>query len=413
MDYILHNARSGAAHLLDLAWAAVGGSASATIRTDADGPTLSALVVRYPTGWAVHGLSDEPGVTFNGTPLRVTDRATPHPDAELVVGFDPFRFLAAGGPAEPAPPAAEPPPCAVYVRYPDGLEECRAVDHDLLFGRRSVCHVRLPDRRLSRLSALLAAHGGAWYLHRLARCPVVRNGEPVEGFTRIADGDELLIGPLVVRVELAAPTAVTPAASANTSATYADEMSDTIAPGAVADLGTLHAAGTRLDQWLRNQLSAASSHDGIGGWLEAQREKLHRFWYDTPEATTARALRAGGRPGEAFAVLDRAIRLRPDSPTLLRELYRLYESTGLTDLCYRPLRRIEKLADAHGGSDAWVLESLAKVCERLGPQSPEMFDRAVAYWTKLEAATGVCRTRERTSALAERALRDGGYAAAR
>lgn len=405
MDYILHNPRTGEAHLLDPAHATVGASSRATVRTEPDGPTLAALVVRYPGGWAVHGLSDDPGVTFNGTPLRVNDRTTPHPDAELAVGIDTFRFLAAGGPADPVAPDAVPPACAVYVRYPDGLEECRAVDHDLLFGRRSVCHVRLPDHRLSRLTALLAAHGGAWYLHRLARCPLARNGELVEDFTPVGDGDELMIGPLVVRVELAAAAATVPAAR-DTSLTHAEEMADTVAPGELADLGTLHAAGVRLDQWLRERVLALPAHAGIGGWLEAQKEKLQRFWYDTPEATTARALRAGGRPGEAFAVLDRAIRLRPDSPTLLRELYRLYESTGLTDLCYRPLRQIEKLAAVHGESDPWVLESLARVCERLGGQSPEMFDRAVAYWTKLETTTGASHARERTAVLAERALRE-------
>ena len=54
-------------------------------------------------------------------------------------------------------------------------------------------------------------------------------------------------------------------------------------------------------------------------------------------------------------------------------VYRLYESVGLTDLCYRPLRQIEKLAAARGGSDVWVLEALARVCERLGLKPRQAF----------------------------------------
>src|SRR5581483_997301 len=125
-----------------------------------------------------------------------------------------------------------------------------------------------------------------------------------------------------------------------------------------------------------------------------------RFWRDTPETTAARGLRAAGRFADAFAILDRAVRARPDSPELLRELYRLYDAAGLTDLCYRPLRQIEKLAAARGVPDPWVLETLARVCERLGRRDSAMFDRALGYWTKLEAATGVSYARERAAAMA-------------
>jgi hypothetical protein len=151
---------------------------------------------------------------------------------------------------------------------------------------------------------------------------------------------------------------------------------------------------------------------GLGGWLGAQRDRLRRFWLDTPETTAARSLRAAGRPEEAFAVLDRAIRARPDSPDLLRELYRLYDAIGFIDLCFRPLRQIEKLATARGQQDNWVLETLARLCERLGRDSPSMIDRAISYWSKLEAATGISYSRQKTDALAIRALREGGYAGA-
>lgn len=404
MDYLLHNSQTGDARLLDPPWATVGSAPYVTLRT-ADGPHLAALVVRYPAGWVVHGLSDDPGVLLNRTPLGVNARATPWPGDELVVGQERLRFVSAAGKPEPPRVAADPPPCFAYVRYPDGMEECRAVDHDLLFGRRSICHVHLNDKRLSRLSALLASHAGKWYLHALAQCPVSCNGDTVEGFTPIDDGDELRVGPLVVRVELRVPQ--TPA-QAESQDSYDTEI------GPATDDGIeppFQAAALALDNWLRRVSPATTTPppSGLSRWFGAQRNKLQRFWYDTPDATAARAMRSAGKVAEAFALLDKAIRARPDSPQLLRELYRLYDSQGMTDLCYRPLRQIEKLADGQGGSDAWVLEALARVCERLADQNPGMLDRAVTYWNKVEAATGVSRARERSTLLASRALRANGF----
>ena len=133
----------------------------------------------------------------------------------------------------------------------------------------------------------------------------------------------------------------------------------------------------KLDRWLKGQEPAPVPREGIGGWLGAQKAKLSRFWFDTPETTHARGLRTAGRFADAFAILDRAVRARPDGPELLRELYRLHDAAGLRDLCYRPLRQIEKLAEARVAPDRWVLEELAKLCERLGQSEPAMFDRAM------------------------------------
>ena len=56
-----------------------------------------------------------------------------------------------------------------------------------------------------------------------------------------------------------------------------------------------------------------------------------------------------------------------------------------------------------------MLEALAKLCERLGAERASMFDRALAYWSKLEAATGNSCARQRADVMARRALREGGY----
>jgi pSer/pThr/pTyr-binding forkhead associated (FHA) protein len=439
MDFYLENLRTGEQFAVDPNRTLIGNAEHATIRTAESGPFLAALIVSYPTGWSVHGLTDD-RVLFNGNPLCVTRQVTPQPDDVLEVDKERFRFVAVPDSAQDNYPPQEAetlPSCFAYIRFPDGMEECRVVDHNLLFGRLRACHVRYPDTKLSRLNALLAAHGNIWYVHSLTKNVIARNRQKVSGFAILEDGDELFIGPLVVRIEMRIQTAaesrelneqlhssqetvasvaepqktatsssLTDAPTVETTLSSSEHNGEDLAPGVTA----IYASGARLDQWLKAHSPESGSHHGLSSWFGAQRERLKRFWFDTPETTTARVLRNGGKPNEAFVVLDRALRARPDSPDLLRELYRLYDSIGLHDLCFRPLRQIEKLANAREAPDTWVLETLAKLCERLGRKKPIMFDRAMNYWTKLERATGVNYAREKAATMASRTLVVSGYA---
>ncbi len=427
-DFHLQHVRTGETVKLPPDRTLIGTADHATVRTE-DGPYLAALVVRYPSGWTIFGLSDDPAVTYNRQPLGPAQRAPIRKGDLLIIGTERYTLIAPQS-AQEEPHFADPPACFAYVRNPDGMEECRAVDHDLLFGRLPFCHVQLADTRLSRLSALLAAHDGAWYLHTLSKKPLGRNRKAVNTCARVEDGDELLIGPLVVRLEIrggsrereALPSSMSDsvvqlrnAVAAPSDADFGGITDGAAAPtdtDAPAPLITLRAGAEQLERWLKTQTPAAAPKGGLGGWLGAQRDKLRRFWLDTPETTAARGLRTAGKYGEAFAVLDRALRARPDGPELLRELYRLYEAAGLFDLCYRPLRQIEKLAEARGAPDPWVLETLARLCERLSATQPAMMDRALGYWNKLETATGTSYHRERANAMARRALREGGFAGA-
>jgi tetratricopeptide (TPR) repeat protein len=408
MEYHLQNVRTGETLSLQPQRTLIGTAKHATIRTSEGSPYLAALAVRYPTGWAVHGLSHDHKVTFNRKPLRVAQQFAMKKSDLLVIGEDRFTVVSPRSEsAVSAIPANAPPTCFAYIRNPDGMEECRTVDHDLLFGRLTGCHVQLSDSRLSRLSALLASHGGEWYIHSLSEKPLGRNRQAVQNFSQVEDGDELIIGPLVVRIEF---QTVSESSASDFPSDTETEGTPESSKGQESDLVAMHQAGFLLEQWLKKQTPVAvQTAGGISGWLEAQRDRLKRFWFDTPETTAARSLSAAGRPNDAFAILDRAIRARPESPQLLRELYRLYEAVGLIDLCHRPLRQIEKLAIARGTADAWVLETLARLCERLGKSQPGMFDRAIAYWNKLEALTGVSHARERAAALAIRTIREGGY----
>jgi len=431
MDYHLQNLKTGETFSLNPNRTLIGLAEHADVRSSDPGSYLAGLIVRYATGWAIHGLSDNPAATYNGEPLCIGRQITPRHGDLIEVGEERFRFMSPRGQSTTTSVDKAPTPSLfLYVRSPDGHEECRSVDHDLLFGRLNVCHVRFHDTRLSRLAALLAAHDGQWYVHVLSKGPIGRNKRAVTGFARVEDGDELQIGPLLVRVEIR-PAAATPAKTDENPTHSEDQGPDDSRPDTAAstdgdgktvesplsledevkvNLASIRASALRLDYWLRDQTPTPPppSH-GISGWLGAQKLKLNRFWYDTPEATAARGLRAAEKYDEAFAALDRAIRNRPDSPELLRELYRLYEAIGLLDLCYRPLRMIEKLATVRGGTDTWVLETLARLCERLSKDRGGMCDRAVSYWSKLEKATGVSYARERNAIRATRTLEEGGY----
>jgi len=430
MDYHLENVRTGETHSLNPNRTLIGLAEHADVRTSDLGSYLAALIVRYPSGWIVHGLSDNPRATYNGEPLRVGQQITPKYGDLIEVGDDEFRFRSPRGPASSGDhDSAATPSCFVYVRGQDGQEECRAVDHDVLFGRLNICHVRFHDTRLSRLGALLASHDGRWYIHTLSKGPIGRNRRAVTGFAPVEDGDELLIGPLVVRVELRvatdepapepeqyehdpdAPSADTiKDETAMTDAGGTEESELPLDEGPRFNVEKLKNSGLRLDNWLKNRApdTAAPAH-GISGWFGAQKQKLNRFWFDTPEASSARGLRAAEKYDEAFALLDRAVRAHPSSPELLRELFRLYDALSLHELCYRPLRVIEKLATDRGGSDPWVFENLAHLCERLSLTRAGMFDRAMSYWSKLEKVTGVSYARERDQARAKKALREGGF----
>lgn len=438
MDYHLQNLRTGETVKVDPDGTLIGSADYANIQTAEDSPYLVALLVRYPNdAWAIFGLSDDQTVTFNRRPLQLGQRVLLNKGALLTVGEERFGFRSPQSGPEDAP-HEEPdsrPVCFAYVTYPDGKEECRTVDHDLLFGRLEFCHIQFADPRLSRLNALLAFAGGEWYIHNLTKKVIGRNRKPVESFARITDGDILHIGPLVVRVELRpsqADTTTPPArgqasdtvnirrpalASAGAVATPTDDADDATDDGtgekpAAPNLGALREHAQRLDEWLKSHPPRPSSDakGALGAWIEAQRNRLKRFWLDTPETTSARSLRSAGRLEEAFTVLERAIRARYDSPDLLRELYRLYDSIGFHDLCYRPLRQIEKIAEVRGDADEWVLETLANLCEKLGRSNPSMFDRALHYWTKVERATSTSRAREKANVLARRAIHEGGYA---
>ena len=353
-------------------------------------------------------------MTYNRQPLGRAQRIIPKRGDLLIVGTERFTFIA------PRSGADEPPTtdtARVLRVHPQPRRDGRVP------GGRSRPSVRptgrsvtfnWPTPRLSRLSALLAAHDGAWYIHTLSKKPLGRNRKAVTTYARVEDGDELLIGPLVVRIEIRGGSAEKAALPTGLPI----RRSNIRRPPALSKAGPQssgdglrridrrrnrgHRTRRRTRTWPRciagaQQLeklveepepARGRAEDRAGRLARAQRDKLRRFWLDTPETTAARSLRTAGEVRRGVRDPRPRHPRRPDGPELLRELYRLYEAAGLFDFCYRPLRHIEKLAEARGTPDPWVLETLARLCERLSVEQPAMADRAIAYWHKLEAATG-------------------------
>ena len=433
MALSLTNMRSGESHAVDPERTLIGAADHADIRLEGDSAYLAALVVEYPSGWVVHSLTEDPPLTLNGKVVPVGTRVVPaHEDMLAVDGvrlqfdFDEEERQR----AQPAKTKARVYTCHITIRAADGMEEFRAVDHDLIFGRMAVCHVHYSYSTLSRMNALLACDRGDWWVFNLAKGPIAR-GKPSQPRDRIdrravlESGEEITVGPLLVRFEVPdnsehdepipfahdtppAPRKFAPdpedrALTEMPSATFDTLLgasSTTDQPG----VGRLRVTGLKLDHWLKGQEPQPPEKAGWGIL-----KKLADFWTDTPETTRARGLANSGQINEAFEVLEKAIRARPENPGLLRELYRLYKAAELNDLCYRPLRQIEKVMKARGKPDPWVLEELAKVCAALGPSDLSMFDRAMQYWTKLEAVTKASYSRQKQDTMGRRALFEGGF----
>ncbi len=81
-------------------------------------------------------------------------------------------------------------------RYPLGGD-------DLLVGRRSDCHIHIPDVRVSRLHARLWREGSRWLVEDLrSTCGTYVNGDRILRPTVLEAGDELSVAASAIRVEL-------------------------------------------------------------------------------------------------------------------------------------------------------------------------------------------------------------------
>src|SRR5215831_9753043 len=130
MPLLLRDARTGETHRLDPERALIGTSDHADVRPKS-GPLLAALVVRYPTGWAIHSLTDHPPLVLNGKPLPFGRRSPLGHDDTLECGEVAYRVEADHRGSAPHRALGDDTPtvCHVTVRGPDGLEECRVIDH--------------------------------------------------------------------------------------------------------------------------------------------------------------------------------------------------------------------------------------------------------------------------------------------
>ena len=108
MDYHLQNVRTGETHSLNPNRTLIGLADHADVRTSDVGSYLAALIVRYPTGWIIHGLSENPLAKYNGEPLTVGRPISPRSGDLIEVGDDQFRFRSPRGPSSSLAPIATP-----------------------------------------------------------------------------------------------------------------------------------------------------------------------------------------------------------------------------------------------------------------------------------------------------------------
>src|SRR6266540_525458 len=99
MDYHLQNVRTGEIHSLNPNRTLIGLADHADVHTSDTASYLAALIVRYPSGWTIHGLSENPAARCNGAPLRVGRQVTLRYGDLIEIGDEQFRFVSPRGPS--------------------------------------------------------------------------------------------------------------------------------------------------------------------------------------------------------------------------------------------------------------------------------------------------------------------------
>ena len=135
------------------------------------------------------------------------------------------------------------------------------------------------------------------------------------------------------------------------------------------------------EHFLPSRLRAAQAM-AKEGRLDAARAYLHAIKVNSKQdevqliIAEAQLLRDADDAGEAFALLDRALKKRPDQPELLYDLALTAEKVGRFDILEQSLRKVIKLQPDHAHAYNALGYSLADRNQRL-PEARKLIERAL------------------------------------
>ncbi|MCA8924609.1 MAG: FHA domain-containing protein, partial [Planctomycetes bacterium] len=183
-----------------------------------------------------------------------------------------------------------------------GFPPLRLVDEPIVLGRSRSCDFHLPHESVSRKHAWIGFREGRAVVENQSSQALLLNGEPVEGTAPIQVGDELKLGPYIVRLADGPDQFWDPEGEATTSLSH-EELLAEVAKKRLEDAAAERA---RLEQEIKEgrrelesevwrglhthrELTAATRE------LERLKEKLARLSEEAVDAPTVRHAKPLGR----------------------------------------------------------------------------------------------------------------------
>ena len=169
-------------------------------------------------------------------------------------------------------------------------------DGEFVVGRGLACHIRFNAAEVSRQHLKLVARGGRLVAENLSTTTgTLLNGRKITGKTNLAHGDELVLGPRRLRIEVEDVAGAAPPRSADESGEY--PVDEATRPGTLADVEALAAPPAAPDYHTCPRCRARVDFG------RAECASCSYQWSEThPSQVTGRATLRGIEPPEMTAL---------------------------------------------------------------------------------------------------------------